>query len=94
MIEGFILAGGASSRMGVDKAHLRLGGLTLVERVAQSLSIIAESITVVSSKEGGDAWGFPSSLTCLPDGARSADPFGIRSRPHRLIAVVSCDLPL
>jgi molybdopterin-guanine dinucleotide biosynthesis protein A len=47
-IEGFILAGGASSRMGRDKSQLRLGGKTVVERAAIALSAIApKSITLV-----------------------------------------------
>ena len=33
-VEGFILIGGQSSRMGADKAGLRLGALTFVERLA------------------------------------------------------------
>lgn len=94
MIEGFILAGGASSRMGVDKAHLRLGGLKFVERVAQALSTIAERITVVSSKAGGDAWG----LRVVPDVFAERGALGglhsafVHARTD-LIAVVSCDLP-
>ncbi|HYP50389.1 MAG TPA: molybdenum cofactor guanylyltransferase [Pyrinomonadaceae bacterium] len=39
-VEGFVLAGGASSRMGENKAHLKLGGKTFVERAALSLSAI------------------------------------------------------
>lgn len=40
-IEGFILAGGASRRMGSDKAKLRLEGKTFVERAANALHKIA-----------------------------------------------------
>lgn len=47
-IEGFILTGGASSRMGRDKSRLELGGKTFVERAAIALSAIApKSITLV-----------------------------------------------
>src|SRR2546430_17389866 len=45
-LEGFILAGGASSRMGVDKSELVLGGQTFVERVATALSAVTNTITV------------------------------------------------
>ena len=48
-IEGFILADGAISRMGPDKAKLKLGGKTFVERAALALSTIAtKNITLVS----------------------------------------------
>ncbi|MDX3925360.1 MAG: molybdenum cofactor guanylyltransferase MobA [Shinella sp.] len=36
-IPGVILAGGLSSRMGQDKVHVRLGGMTLLERAARRL---------------------------------------------------------
>src|ERR1700730_18428557 len=52
-IEGFILAGGASSRMGTDKARLVLGGQTFIERIASALSAIASRVTIVGSNRGG-----------------------------------------
>ena len=36
-IPGVILAGGLSSRMGQDKAGLRLGGMALIDRAARRL---------------------------------------------------------
>lgn len=43
----YILAGGCSTRMGSDKARLKVGKTTLLERVANAAEPIASSITVV-----------------------------------------------
>ena len=93
-IEGFILAGGASSRMGADKAQLRFGGRTLVETVADALSEITSSVRVVSSRHGGELCG----LTVVPDfyddcGALGGLHSAMTHGEATWVAVVSCDLP-
>jgi len=51
-ISTFILAGGRSSRMGADKALLRLGGgQTLLERALQTVSNIGADSHIVGSRE-------------------------------------------
>ena len=93
-IEGFILAGGASSRMGADKAGLALGGETLVARAARALSAAAARVSVVSSREGHEVFGLP----VVPDVHAGAGALG---GLHAALAacrapwalVVSCDLP-
>jgi len=47
-IEGFILAGGKSRRMGTDKSQLVLGGQSFIERIAVELAAATSSVTVVS----------------------------------------------
>ena len=99
---GYILAGGASSRMGADKAALRLGGLTFVERVAAALRPVAREVFVVSSKHDAARWGLP----VVPDLYENSGALGglhaalthanMRRGANaggRRIAVVSCDLP-
>jgi molybdopterin-guanine dinucleotide biosynthesis protein A len=46
-VEAFILAGGASSRMGTDKARLSLDGKLFIQRVAQILHGFTAYVTVV-----------------------------------------------
>ena len=46
-IEAFILAGGASSRMGTDKSQLLIGEKTFNEHIAATLLEIVETVTVV-----------------------------------------------
>jgi molybdopterin-guanine dinucleotide biosynthesis protein A len=48
-IEGYILAGGESRRMGTDKSRLLLDGQSFVERIARELLDVASSIRVVGS---------------------------------------------
>jgi len=46
-VEAFILAGGASRRMGTDKSQLLLNGQTLTERIAETLGKVASTVTIV-----------------------------------------------
>ncbi|MNC76965.1 Molybdenum cofactor guanylyltransferase [compost metagenome] len=45
---GIILTGGASRRMGRDKALLELGGRPVIARLADELSILAGGGTVIA----------------------------------------------
>ena len=46
-ITGFILAGGKSTRMGADKAFLRLGEMTLLEHAIGVVETVAEQVWLV-----------------------------------------------
>ena len=93
-IEGFILAGGLSSRMGTDKGGLRLGGRTFVELAAGALGTIARALSVVGSRPGLETHGLP----VVPDvheglGAMGGLHAALSACDARWAAVVSCDLP-
>lgn len=93
-IEGFILAGGASSRMGRDKARLRLGGETFVARIARALGTIAARVSVVSSRPDGAEFRLP----VVTDIYAGRGPLGglhaaLNACRAPWAAVVSCDLP-
>src|SRR5215207_7419826 len=45
--EAFILAGGASRRMGTDKSQLHIHGQTFTERLAETLLNVTDSVTIV-----------------------------------------------
>lgn len=47
----FILAGGRSSRMGTDKAFLRLGGLTLLEHAIALAKEVCDKVVLVGDKQ-------------------------------------------
>ncbi len=94
-IEGFILAGGASSRMGTNKAHLKLAGRTFVAHISDALSSIASSTRVVGARQEEDA---SNNLQIVPDVyAQWGALGGVHAALHACCAewalIVACDLP-
>ena len=47
---GYVLAGGKSSRMGVDKAFLQIGGKTFIENAASALKPKCEQVKIVLNR--------------------------------------------
>jgi len=93
-IEGFILAGGASSRMGEDKSRLELGGRTFVETAAGALLAVATRVSVVSSKAGAESHGLPVVEDLRAGvGALGGLHAALTSCGAEWAAVVACDLP-
>jgi molybdopterin-guanine dinucleotide biosynthesis protein A len=92
-VQGFILVGGASSRMGTDKAQLRLGNLTAVEVIGKALHPVTQSVTTVGWNEAKVA-PFPN----IPDLRREWGPLaGIEAALRHAISpyclIVGCDFP-
>lgn len=56
---GVVLAGGASRRMGRDKALLTLGGLTLLDRQAAKLAALAHKVVVSGDPSRYGSYGRP-----------------------------------
>src|SRR5437868_1502600 len=93
-VEGFILVGGASSRMGTDKSHLRFGGQTAVERIAAELAAITSRISLVGSRMNGAASG----LRIVSDihekwGALGGIHAALSSCEAEWAMIIACDLP-
>jgi molybdopterin-guanine dinucleotide biosynthesis protein A len=94
-LEGFILAGGASSRMGRDKSTLDFGGRTAVEVIAEALSSISSQISIVGSRTGAHPICVPNIPDLKPDwGALGGIHAALRSCSSKWAAIVACDLPL
>jgi molybdopterin-guanine dinucleotide biosynthesis protein A len=93
-IEGFILAGGASSRMGADKSLLRLGGRTFVRIAADALGTLARGVRVVGSRPAAAGHGLPVVRDVYEHlGALGGLHAALSACGARWAAVVSCDLP-
>lgn len=89
---GVVLAGGASRRMGRDKAELFLDGRTLAERAADLLAGVCPEVLVADRGRALVA-GRPS----IADGPGQGPAAGLlgaaAARPGREIVVLACDLP-
>jgi molybdenum cofactor guanylyltransferase len=94
-LTGLILAGGRSSRMGVDKALLEFEGEPLLARVAARLGTVCEEI-LVASGDGSRlaAFGLPQVADAVPDsGPLGGLIAGLEHAGHPLMAVVAVDMP-
>jgi len=89
--EAFILAGGASSRMGTDKSQLPLEGQTFTERIAETLLKLTDSVFVVGRQAES---GLPSVADVYPQwGALGGLHAALTACKREWAIVVACDLP-
>jgi molybdopterin-guanine dinucleotide biosynthesis protein A len=91
---GFVLAGGASKRMGQDKALLPYRGTTLVEHVAKTVSEAAGSVALIGDPDRLGHLG----LTVFPDEPPGSGPASgiytaLRVTTTDWNLVVACDMP-
>jgi molybdopterin-guanine dinucleotide biosynthesis protein A len=94
---GAVLCGGASRRMGTDKAQLELDGRPLARRVADAL-VAAGARSVVAI--GGDEAGLARlGLAVVPDAHPGEGPLGailtaleVHAQEDVLVVVLACDL--
>lgn len=92
-LEGAILAGGRSRRMGRDKAALRIGGIPMLVRVANTLSSVVEQIRVVGN-DVTETGGFPNQPDLRPGlGPLSGIHAALATTHASAVLVVACDLP-
>jgi len=92
-IAAFILAGGASRRMGTDKSQLMLNGKSFVEHVAAALGKISREITVVGKPATAS-----TRLRYVPDiypnwGALGGVHAALASCDAAWCLIVACDFP-
>ena len=95
MLTVCIQAGGASSRMGEDKALKTFLGRPLIQRVAEQLSPIADELIVTTNRP--EEYAFLN-LPLFPDlkpgrGALGGLYTAIAAAKHPIVAVVACDMP-
>lgn len=91
---GFVLVGGQSSRMGRDKARLRIGSGLLVEDVAGKLASCTARVTLVGPPERYADLPFE----CLPDLRPGLGPLAgietaLSANYGELNLITGCDMP-
>lgn len=95
MLTVCVQAGGASSRMGEDKALKPFLGRPLIQRVIDRLSPIADEVIVTTNRPADYAF---LNLRLFPDlkpdrGALGGLYTAAASASHPIVAVVACDMP-
>jgi molybdopterin-guanine dinucleotide biosynthesis protein A len=94
-VEGFILVGGQSSRMGSDKSQLVLGRRTSVEHIDSAIRTLTPTIRVVGARNHGQFAGIEN----VPDrhqhwGALGGIYAALNACQAEWAVIVACDLPL
>jgi molybdopterin-guanine dinucleotide biosynthesis protein A len=109
IVHGFIQAGGGSTRFGTDKALVRLGGKTMLERTGELLAGVCHDVTVIApaGKYADSRWPvladrWPGEgplggiLTALHSLQASSPPdrfFTMVHGPCPFAIILSCDMP-
>jgi len=88
--QAFILAGGASSRMGTDKSQLRIEQQTFIERITETLLKLTDLVTIVGRNDAR----LPSVRDIYPQwGALGGLHAALTACAREWAIVVACDLP-
>ena len=96
-VTGIILAGGKNLRLGRDKALEKIGGVAIIERVANRLVPLIDQLVIVTGKEDH---GLPTNLGAIfvkdiyPGGGPLGGIYtGLVSSENETNILVACDMP-
>ena len=93
-ITGIILAGGKSTRMGTDKAHVEISRKKIISYVFEILTIVTNSIMIISNSDNGNFLNVP----VYPDIIKGRGPLGgiytgLNYSATEKNIFLSCDIP-
>lgn len=94
-VTGVVLAGGASRRMGRDKAFLNLGGRPLIRVVIQRMKDVCDEVMIVAGERGSyESLG----VRVVTDrfagvGVLGGLHAGLAAASHDVTLAVACDMP-
>ena len=90
-IDAFILAGGASRRMGTDKSQLLIDNQTFIDRIADTLLKLTDSVTIVGPTAIPPFQNVPDVYAQW--GALGGLHAALSASRREWTIVVACDLP-
>lgn len=93
-LHGFVLAGGRSSRMGVDKALLRVGGRTMVEIAVEKLREVCAQVSVVGTRDDLAAYAPVVHDLRVGEGPAAGIEAGLAAAQEDWVMFVPVDVPL
>ncbi len=93
-LAGVVLCGGRSTRMGIDKASIDVGGATLLRRAVDRLGEACDPVLIAPGGLPLAVEGRDNVADALPGaGPLAGLVAALRYSPHPLLAVVAVDLP-
>lgn len=101
-LEAFVLIGGRSSRMGCDKALLKIGGETLAQRAVNTVqTALAPKQIYLAARDANQfaAGGLPENIPVIYDIYQDRGAYGglhaaLSTAKSEWIFVLACDLPI
>lgn len=98
LFEGFVLAGGKSSRMGADKAFLEFGGETFIERAVKTLANLSTVKIVLNKSQTHFIEKLPFGIEYIFDvfedrGALGGIHAGLKNCENEFALILAIDLP-
>lgn len=93
-VGAIILAGGKSSRMGVDKGLMLLNEKAMVQHVIDAVKLVADEIIIVANNEEYKNFGY----VVVADEIKDAGPVagictGLKQAKYNYNFILSCDVP-
>ncbi len=90
----YILAGGASSRMGFDKGLMKIGQKMMIEYILETCQQISNQLTIVSSNTAYETFGYP----VIQDKNAGRGPAQgvitvLENSPTDRCLILTCDMP-
>jgi molybdopterin-guanine dinucleotide biosynthesis protein A len=94
-VSAVVLAGGASRRMGADKAMLDVAGAPLLARSLAAARAVSDDVTIVGWRPAYARFGTPMAPDDFPGaGALGGLATALRVARYERTLVIACDMPL